>query len=116
MTGSHRRNPALFLLLAFAVALVAATTAADARDAGSSDTASVRIQDDGPRNAAAEAATGDTDAMLAIVQDIVDCLRAEGLRPGDARVDGHNVVIADWNPALDSAAGRATRECSFPAR
>jgi hypothetical protein len=102
MPGSHRRNPAV--VLALAVALVTAVTAA----------APAQVQDDGPRNPAAVAASGDTRAMLVVVQDIVDCLRAQGWHPGDARVDGPNVVISDWNPTWDSAADRATRECAFP--
>ena len=70
--------------------------------------------DGGPRNPAAEAASGDTEAMRAVVQDIVNCLRAKGFHPGDPQVQGSNVVIADWNPAWDSPAGRADRECAFP--
>jgi hypothetical protein len=74
-------------------------------------------QDDaGPRNPAAEAASGNPPAMRAVVQDAVDCLRARGFHPGDAQIQGSNVVIADWNPPMDSAAGRATEECSFPVR
>jgi hypothetical protein len=69
-----------------------------------------------PRNLEAEAATGDIGRMLAVVQDAVDCLRANGYRPGDPQVQGQSVVIAGWNPPLDSAAGRATEDCSFPDR
>jgi hypothetical protein len=67
-----------------------------------------------PRNLEAEAASGDIGRMLAVVQDAVDCLRANGYRPGDPQVQGQSVVIAGWNPPLDSAAGRATEDCSFP--
>jgi hypothetical protein len=70
---------------------------------------------DGPRNPAAEAATGDTDAMLAVVQDGLRCLRAKGFQPGAPQVIGANVVTPDWNPDPDSPAGRATHECFFPA-
>jgi hypothetical protein len=69
--------------------------------------------DSGPRNPAGEAATGDTEAMVAVVQAIVDCLRAKGFDPGDPEVRGENVVITDWNPAWDSPAGRADRACFF---
>ena len=72
--------------------------------------------DGGPRNREAEAATGDIDAMRAVVQDIVDCLRAKGFHPGDPEVHGRSVLIADWSPGWDSVAGRATEECSFPTR
>jgi hypothetical protein len=71
---------------------------------------------DGPRSPAGEAATGDREAMVAVVQDIVDCLRAKGFDPGDPEVQGKNVVVADWDPAWDSPGGRADRECSFPVR
>ena len=94
------------LLVALAVALTVAA-------------ASVALAapwDDGPRNPAAEAATGDTQAMLAVVQDVVDCLRAKGFHPGDPLVQGHNVVIADWDPAPGSAAWRADEACAFPVR
>jgi hypothetical protein len=70
--------------------------------------------DDGPRNLRAEAATGDTEAMRSVVQEIVTCLRAQGFHPGDAEIRGPNVVIAGWNPDMDSVAGRADQECAFP--
>jgi hypothetical protein len=90
------------ILIAVALAPIAAAAAAD---------------DGGPRNRAAEAATGDIDAMRAVVQDIVDCLRAQGFHPGDPQVvHGDSVLIADWNPGWDSVADRATRECAFPTR
>jgi hypothetical protein len=73
------------------------------------------LGDGGPRNREAEAATGDIDAMAAVVQDIVDCLRAKGFRPGDPEVHGDSVLIGDWNPGWDSVGGRATQECTFPA-
>lgn len=72
-----------------------------------------RAHDSGPRNPAGEAATGDTEAMVAVVQAVVDCLRSKGFDPGDPEVQGENVVIADWNPGWDSAAGRADRACFF---
>jgi hypothetical protein len=104
-----RRTPRVALVLvALAVALIAAVgTAAGARDPGSSSSHTAQ--------AAGEVATGDTRAMFAVVQRVVDCLRGKGLHPGDPRVHGDNVVIADWDPGWDSAAGRATEECSFPA-
>jgi hypothetical protein len=74
------------------------------------------VSDSGPRNLEAEAASGDIGRMLAVVQQAVDCLRADGYRPGDPRVQGQSVVIAGWNPSLDSPAGRATDACSFPDR
>lgn len=80
---------------------------------GAPTTAAVRTQDDGPRNPAGEAATGDTDAMVAVVRAVVDCLRSKGFEPGDPEVRGKNVVIAHWNPAWDSPGGRADRECFF---
>jgi hypothetical protein len=115
----------------FAVALLAASVGfAAAPDAGSTSpwaalhhrrSAHLRAhhaqsRDDGPRSPAGEAATGDTQAMLAVVEDVVDCLRAKGFHPGDPQVQGANVVIADWDPAWDSPAGRADEECSFPVR
>jgi hypothetical protein len=103
MPLSHRRTA--LVLVALALALVAAGVAV----AGAQD-------DGGPRNPAAEAATGDPPAMLAVVQATVDCLRARGFHPGDPQIEGPNVVIADWNPGWDSPAGRATEECSFPVR
>jgi hypothetical protein len=78
--------------------------------------ATVESSYDGPRNPAAEAATGDTDAMLAVIQQGLDCLRLKGFHPGDPQVSGHNVVTPDWNPAPDSPAGRVTHECFFPVR
>jgi hypothetical protein len=114
MPLSPHRSPGLAaVLIALAVAPVAIATA---RDSSSPPAGSVRVHDDGPRNAAAEAATGDATAMLAVVQDAVRCLRAKGFEPGDPHVRGENVVITDWDPSWDSAAGRATEECSFPAR
>jgi hypothetical protein len=118
MPLSHRRAPRLVVVLAaLAVGLLATTmTVASARDRSAPPTASIETQDGEPRNPAAEAATGDTDAMLAVVQDMVDCLREKGFDPGDPRVVGKNVVIADWYPAWDSPAGRTDRECGFPVR
>jgi hypothetical protein len=102
-------------LIALAVAPTAAVaTVAGGRDSASPDAANVASRDDGPRNPAAEAATGDTDAMVAVVQQGLDCLREKGFHPGDPQVSGHNVVTPDWNPAPDSPAGRVTRECFFP--
>jgi len=54
--------------------------------------------------------------MLAVVQEVVDCLRSKGFDPGDPEVQGENVVIANWDPVWDSPAGRADRECAFPVR
>jgi hypothetical protein len=93
---------------------VAAIAVAVAFGAGVTRAASAKVADDGPRNVAGESATGDTEAMRDIVQDVVDCLRAKGFHPGDPEVRGSNVVIAGWNPDLDSAAGRADHECAFP--
>jgi hypothetical protein len=121
------RRPAV-VLVGLAVALVAAVaTGASARDPGRHHRAAhhelakrgahrAQARDDGPRNPAGEAATGDTRAMLAVVQDVVDCLRAKGFHPGDPQPDGRNVVIADWDPAPGSAAWRADEECAFPVR
>jgi hypothetical protein len=96
------------------VSLATVVTVAGARDSGSP---TVQTQDEGPRNAGAEAATGDTEAMLAVVQDVVDCLRSRGFQPGEARVEGGtNVVIADWDPVWDSPAGAADWACAFPGR
>jgi hypothetical protein len=101
--------------LVLAVAAIASAAAvAAARDPGSQPPPAVA--DDGPRNPAAEAATGDPDAMRAVVQGVVDCLRAKGWHPGDPQVQGANVVIADWEPAWGSAAWRADEECAFSAR
>lgn len=119
MPLSHHRAPRLVAVLAtLAVGLLAAVmTVASARGWGAAPAATVQVQDDGPRNSAGEAATGDTEAMLAVVQDIVDCLREKGFDPGDPRVEGGtNVVITGWNPAWDSPAARADRECAFPVR
>jgi hypothetical protein len=100
---SKRRTLGLALIVvAVALAPIAAATAGPG--AG------------GPRNHAAEAATGDLDAMRAVVQDIVDCLRAKGFHPGDPEVRGDSVLIADWNPGWESVAGRATEDCAFPTR
>jgi hypothetical protein len=96
MNRSKRR---LLIVLA-AAALVPVAAAAAAGDGG-------------PRNPAAEAATGDRDAMRAVVQDVVDCLRERGFDPGDPEVRGGSVVIGDWNPGWDSPAGRATHDCTF---
>ena len=102
MPRSHRLRLLLIgVALAVMLGVAAVAVAGDPRD-------------DGPRNPAAEAATGDTRAMLAVVQDTVDCLRAMGFQPGDARVEAQNVIIADWNPAPGSAAWRADEECAFP--
>lgn len=124
MRLSHRRLARrAVVLVALSVALVA-TMVAVARAASppaahphrNPHANRAQITDDGPRNPAAEAATGDTQAMLAIVQAAVDCLRAKGFHPGDPQVQGQNVVIAGWAPAWDSPAGRATDACSFPVR
>jgi hypothetical protein len=117
MPLSHRRTPRLLVVLAALAAgsLATAGTVTGARDSGS-PAAAVQNQDDGPRNPVGEAATGDTDAMLAVVQAIVDCLRSKGFDPGDPEVRGKNVVIADWYPDWDSPAGRADRQCFFPPR
>jgi hypothetical protein len=69
-----------------------------------------------PRNLRAEAASGDTRAMLAVVSEWVSCLRAKGYDPGDAEVRGTNVVITDWNPGWNTPAMRAEHECAFPDR
>jgi hypothetical protein len=106
--------PRLVLIL-MAVALApsaAATAGADA--AGFEPPPTHDFADVGPRNREAEAATGDIDAMRAVVQDIVDCLRAKGFHPGDPAVRGRSVLIADWSHGWDSVAGRATHECAFP--
>ena len=118
MQLSSRWTPRLaVVLVALAVALIAIMAAvAGARDPVPSRAATVPFQDDAPRNVEGEAATGDTQAMLAVVQDVVDCLTAKGFHPGDPQAQGGNVVIADWDPDWDSAAGHATEECSFPAR
>jgi hypothetical protein len=118
MPLSHRRAPRLVVMLAAVTVGSVATvvTAASAGDSGAAPAASAQIHDNGPRNPAAEAATGDTDAMLAVEQDVVRCLRSKGFDPGDPYVQGENVVIADWNPVWDSAGGRADRECAFPVR
>jgi hypothetical protein len=105
----------VLILMAVALALIAA--AAAGADAARFETPLTRhVADDGPRNLEAEAATGDIDAMRAVVQDIVDCLRANGFHPGDPEVRGESVLIGDWNPGWDSAAAHATRECAFPTR
>jgi hypothetical protein len=111
---SHRPS----VLAALVVVVLAAVVAvAGARDSGSPPRPTLQTEDDGSRNAAAEAATGDTEAMLAVAQDIVDCLRSRGFQPGEARVEGGtNVVIADWDPVWDSPAGAADRACAFPVR
>lgn len=114
---SYRRAQRLVVVLVpMAVGLLATVvTGAGAREYGRPPAAAIHIQDGGgPRNPAAEAATGDTNAMLAVVQDALDCLREKGFHPGDPRVNGENVVTPDWNPAPDSPAGRATSECFFP--
>jgi hypothetical protein len=109
MPLSHRRAPRLVVVL---VALAAGLLGTVATGAG----APIDRQDDGPRSPAGEAATGDTEAMLAVVQDGVDCLRSRGFHPGDPVVQGKNVVITDWDPVWDSPAARAERECFFPVR
>jgi hypothetical protein len=106
MPRSHRRAPRLVVLL---VALAAGSLATVATGTGAP-------VDDGPRSPAGEAATGDREAMVAVVQDVVDCLRSKGFAPGDPEVQGKNVVIADWDPVWDSPGGRADRECAFPLR
>jgi len=118
MPLSHRRARRLVVVLAaLAVGLVATVmTVTHARGSGSPPSATVESQSDGPRNPAAEAATGDTEEMLAVVQEVVDCLRSKGFDPGDPEVQGENVVIANWDPVWDSPAGRADRECAFPVR
>jgi hypothetical protein len=110
--------PLSYRLVVVLVAALPATvvTISGAREPGSAPAASAQDQDVGPRNPAGEAATGDTEAMLAVVQEVVDCLRSKGLDPGDPEVQGKNVVIADWNPVWDSPDGRADRECFFPVR
>lgn len=103
MPLSHRLAVVLVALAAGSLATVATGAPIDG-------------QDDGPRSPIGEAATGDRAAMLAVVQDVVDCLRSRGFDPGDPEAQGENVVIADWDPAWDSPGGRADRECSFPER
>ena len=130
MPLSNRRTLALALALAAAgLAPIAAAAPGGGRDpvpmpaspGGGRDLVPmpaglVDSGDSAPRNRAAEAATGDIDAMRVVVQGIVDCLRAKGYQPGDPEVvHGDSVLIGDWNPGWDSAAGRATHECSFPA-
>jgi len=102
----------VLILVAVALAPIAATAGTDT--AGSQTPPTRDVGDGGPRNLDAEAATGDIDAMRAVVQDIVDCLRAKGFHPGDPEVHGDSVLIADWIHGWDSAAGRATHECAFP--
>jgi hypothetical protein len=106
-------TPSLVLIL---IAVALAPFAAAAAGADSAGFETPRVGDGAPRNLEAEAATGDIDAMRAVVQDIVDCLRAKGFHPGDPEVRGSSVLIADWNPGWDSTAGRATEECAFPSR
>jgi hypothetical protein len=101
----------VLILIALALAPIAAA-AAGADEAGV-QTPPTR---DAARNLDAEAATGDIDAMRAVVQDIVDCLRAKGFHPGDPEAHGDSVLIGDWIHGWDSAAGRATHECAFPTR
>jgi hypothetical protein len=117
MPLSPRRAASLVVVLAAlaAGALAMPGTVTGARESGW-PAATVQDQDDGPRNPAGEAATGDTQAMLAVVQAIVDCLRSKGFDPGDPEVRGQNVVIADWYPDWDSSAWRADRECFVPPR
>ena len=118
MPLSTRRRLPLALVLAAAVLapIATAATGAGARDPVPMPQGVVDTGDGAPRNRAAEAATGDIDAMRAVVQDIVDCLRAKGYHPGDPEVvHGDSVLIGDWSPGWDSAAGRATHECAFPA-
>jgi hypothetical protein len=105
-------------LILMAVALAPLAAAAAGADAPGFDRPLPQdLADGGPRNRAAEAATGDIDAMREVVQDIVDCLRAQGFHPGDPEVvHGDSVIIADWSPGWDSAADRATHECAFPTR
>jgi hypothetical protein len=109
MTLSHRPAPRLVVVL---VALAAGLLATVARGTGPP----IGSQGDGPRSPMGEAATGDRAAMLAVVQDVVDCLRSKGFDPGDPEVQGKNVVIVDWDPVWDSAGGRADRKCFFPVR
>jgi len=115
---SKRRAPRLALILvALGLApIAAAASGAATGDSGTPPAATVELVDEGPRNPEAEAATGDIDAMRAVVQEIVDCLRAKGFHTGDPEVSGDSVLIGGWNPEWDSAAGRATEECSFPTR
>ena len=117
MPLSNIRALPLGLAVAAAVlAPIAATAAGDGAREPVPMPAGLVDDGDEPRNRAAEAATGDIDAMRAVVQDIVDCLRAKGYEPGDpVVVHGDSVLIGDWNPGWDSAAGRATHECTFPA-
>jgi hypothetical protein len=109
MPLSHRPAPRLVVVLVTVAAGLLATVT-------TSTGAPVDRRDEGPRSPVGEAATGDREAMLAVVQDVVDCLRARGFDPGDPEVQGKNVVIADWDPVWDSPGGRADRECSFPVR
>jgi hypothetical protein len=114
---SNRRALPLGLAITAAVLapIAAAASGDDVRDPVPLPAGLVDTGDGQPRNRAAEAATGDIGAMRAVVQDIVDCLRAKGYHPGDPEVRGDSVLIGDWNPGWDSAAGRATHECTFPA-
>jgi hypothetical protein len=78
--------------------------------------AAAAVAGEGPRNLKAEAASGDNQQMVAVLQEAVDCLRAKGYSPGDPMVRGRSVVIDAWNPSFDSVAGQATESCSFPDR
>ena len=95
MLPASRWTPLLVLILiAVALAPIAAT-AAGADSADFETPLPPDLSDVEPRNREAEAATGHIDAMRAVVQDIVDCLRAKGFHPGDPEVRGRSVLIAD---------------------
>ena len=127
MLPSIRRTHrlALIMLAAAVTPVAAASTGGGGRDPRPVDldhgaahraaTDAVDLMRAAPRNREAEAATGDVDAMRAVVQEIVDCLRAKGFHPGDPEVHGDSVLIGDWDPGWDSVAGRATHDCAFPA-
>jgi hypothetical protein len=114
----HRATAGAVLIVALAA--VAAGLASGRAVAGGSTPAATpavaSAPDTGARNLEAEAASGDVERMLAVVRKAVDCLRANGYPAGDPQVHGRSVVIAGWNPPLDSPAGRATDACSFPDR
>jgi hypothetical protein len=112
----NRRSLRLTLILiALATAPIATALAATGDDGRPPEPATEAAEEDGgPRNLAAEAASGDIEAMRAVVQDIVDCVREKGYHPGDPEVHGGAVVIGDWNPDWGSPAHDATHECAFP--
>ena len=95
MSLSLRRSSGMALVL-IALAIAAVVTAAPGQ-----------VRDDGPRNLAAERATGDTAAMLAVVQATVDCLRARGLHGGAART----VEQSELNSRAIYHAGHDAAEC-----